>query len=526
MPADRLPEIPGYGVLERVGSGGMGEVYKATSLADRRPVALKIEGEIVALDRGSGLRERFLREARILQGLEHENLPEFYEAGELPDGRLFIAMELLVGRPLSRFAREPLKDLVPLLIQAASALRVVSEAGVVHRDVSPDNFFVVEVGGRSVVKLIDFGVSKDLESVKDGLTHVGSFLGKPAYCSPEQTGMLPDAEPIDWRTDLYSFGLTVHFLVLGRLPFSQGNVVELLRARLKEIPRDRFYQIQPERLRRLVIRLLQLTPEARPDSFEEVVAELLHLQAEIVAESAKRMEDSWKLRKKTTGRQRRGPAFQTAVETALRGAPPFPPREEAVHPPLVGTSLHSTLLSPRMLGVVSAAMLAGTILLFFGGVLRPRSLAGSALILISLSLATFAALRERADHRADEGTVTYVGDPGRGDLLPFSLLVTGDGPPREVRIVREDRLDPEEILIGRTVGPKGVPLSSKSVSGVQARIVPEAGRYLIENLSGTNRTLVNAAPLGDDERRPLGNGDRIEMAEVTIVFRPDVPDVS
>jgi serine/threonine protein kinase len=525
MSTDRLPEIPGYGVQERLGSGGMGEVYRAMSLADRRPVALKIEGEIVALDRGSGLRERFLREARILQDLEHENLPEFYEAGELPDGRLFIAMELLVGRPLSRFARSPLQELVPLLVQAASALQVVSEAGVVHRDVSPDNFFVVEVGGRSVVKLIDFGVSKDLESVKDGLTRVGSFIGKPAYCSPEQTGLLLEAEPVDWRTDLYSFGLTVHFLVLGRLPFSQGNVVELLRARLKEIPRDRLYDIQPERLRRLVIRLLQLKPEARPDSFEEVVAELLHLQSEIVAESARRMEDSWKRRKKVTGQQRRGRAFQTAVEAAALEKGGSRTGETRRSPTQTVPSARR-LMAPRSLLILSGAMIAGTLLLFFAGVLRPRSIPGSALILASLAVATVGALRERASRREEAPAVDYIGNPSTGDLLPFSLLVTGDGPQRDVRIVCDDGLAPEEILIGRTVGPRGLHLSSRTVSGAQARIVREADRYLVENLSGSNRTLVNSRPLGDDERRPLQNGDRIEMAEVSIVFRSALPKVS
>ena len=516
-----------------------GEVYKATSLKDHRLVALKIEGEIVAQD--TGLRERFLREARILQGLEHENLPQFYAAGELPDGRLFIAMELLVGRPLAKFARAKLEELVPLLIQAASALQVVSEAGVVHRDVSPDNFFVVEVGGKSVVKLIDFGISRDLASARDALTRVGSFVGKPAYSSPEQTGFLPEAPPVDWRTDLYSFGLTLYYLLNGRLPFPQGSVLELLRARLKQLPDEAFRDIEGERLRRLVMRLLRLNPDDRPDSFEEVVTELLHVQAGLAAETARRMEDSWMKRRKTTGRGR------TAKSRASRGiqaepAPAALPPETApwpAAPPAAAApseeraSVARQLLAPHALLAASAAMLAGVFLLFVLGGISPRSIGGSALIAVAVFLTALAAIRERYSRRGrppasfssaapvDE-VPDYAGDPSNGEVLPFSLLVRGDGPERIVRVVRpRGAASTPPIRIGRSVGPDEIYLATKTVSAVQALLSPSEAGYRIENASSTNPTRVNSSALAEGERRLLRDGDRIQVAAVTLTFRSD-----
>ena len=218
----------------------MGEVYRARCRPDGKIVAIKIEGEKASQDPRAHFRERFLREARILRELRHENLPQFYAVGEVPDGRVFIAMELLIGRTLSEFVGQDLETFIPLFLQCARALKVTSEAGVVHRDVSPDNFFVVEVGGRSVVKLIDFGISRDAAAIADGLTRAGTFLGKLKYCSPEQTGLLRGLGSVDWRTDLYSFALTMHAILLSRLPFRGSSAQEQFQARATELPPSTF----------------------------------------------------------------------------------------------------------------------------------------------------------------------------------------------------------------------------------------------------------------------------------------------
>ena len=285
---DPFPGFHEYEVQERLGSGGMGKVYRAVNRKTGRVVALKVEDILAHEDPEWHLRERFLREARILQGLHHENLPEFYAIGQLPDGRMYIALELLIGRPLSVFAGEPLEALVPLFIQCARALETIAEAGVVHRDVSPENFFVVEVGGHSVVKLIDFGLSKDFNAATEGLTRVGTFLGKPRYSSPEQAELVPGVAGIDWRTDLYSFGLTMHRMLTGMDLFPGRTAEEQIAARGKELPREALQEIRPPRLRKLLSRMLRLRPEERPESFDEVLVELLHVQSGLAAELAVR----------------------------------------------------------------------------------------------------------------------------------------------------------------------------------------------------------------------------------------------
>jgi serine/threonine-protein kinase len=295
--AEQLPGFEDYEIQERLGSGGMGEVYRAVYRKNGRAVALKVEGVRAHEDPEWRLRERFLREARILQGLHHENLPEFYAAGQLPDGRMYIAIELLVGRPLTVFSGAPLETLVPLFIQCARALQTIAEAGVVHRDVSPENFFVVEVGGHSVAKLIDFGLSKDASSFTEGLTRVGTFLGKPQYSSPEQAGQVSGVKEINWKSDLYSFGLSMHHLITGQVLFPGRTPMDQLQAREKDLPKESFKKIQPARLRKLLARMLKRNPAERPDSFDEIVVELLRVQAGLSAELASQMDRSARIRK-------------------------------------------------------------------------------------------------------------------------------------------------------------------------------------------------------------------------------------
>jgi TonB family protein len=307
------PEVRDYEVYERLGGGGMGEVYRAKSLRDGRIVAIKVESGGLS-DVDGQFRGRFLRETRILEGLRHENLPEFWGAGELSDGRLFIAMEFLEGRPLSSFAGSKLETLIPLYVQCAQVLEAIHGAGIVHRDISPDNFFVVEVGGRSVVKLIDFGISRDLDATSDGLTQVGSFLGKAEFCSPEQTGLLRGQSAVDWRTDMYSFGLTIFVLSSGKIPFPGKSVTEQIRGRLAELPRVAFQDVSQPRLRRLLARMLRLHPEDRPQSYSLVVAELLRVQSELAASAASRLE--------ATDRQRRREARRTRLAGTASASEP------------------------------------------------------------------------------------------------------------------------------------------------------------------------------------------------------------
>jgi serine/threonine-protein kinase len=503
----------------------MGEVYRARGLPDGRVVALKIEGDKASQDPRARFRERFLREARILRDLQHENLPRFYAVGEVPDGRVFIAMELLVGRPLTRFANQDLDSLIPLFLQCARALKVTSEAGVVHRDVSPDNFFVVEVGGRSVVKLIDFGISRDASAIADGLTRAGTFLGKLKYCSPEQTGLFRGAGPIDWRTDLYSFGLTMHAVILGCLPFLGATSQQQFQARAVELPADAFAAVPSERLRRLLAKLLRRSPDDRPGSFDEVVAELLRVKAELAEEQASRFDAS----------ARRGRGAEAPRPEAVPAAPPLLPAAQPEPPALDAPRRKpgfDRLLSGQGLAVVSALLIAGGLMLLATGA-SGNPLLAPMLFLVGAASAGLAARRRlaggtfRARMQSVEastggvarqtGGIEPTGNRPRG----AHLTVSGDGPTRDVQVCGdEDESWPVEIVIGRAVaeGPAAVRLTCRAVSGLQARLLHQGGTFSVENLSRTNTTRVNGRALASGEQRLLAVGDRIEMGPVTISF--------
>lgn len=504
----------------------MGEVYRARGLPDGRVVALKIEGDKASQDPRARFRERFLREARILRDLQHENLPRFYAVGEVPDGRVFIAMELLVGRPLTQFTNQDLDSLIPLFLQCARALKATSEAGIVHRDVSPDNFFVVEVGGRSVVKLIDFGISRDASAIADGLTRAGTFLGKLKYCSPEQTGLFRGAGPIDWRTDLYSFGLTMYAVILGRLPFLGATSQQQFQARAVELPADAFAAVPSERLRRLLAKLLRRSPDNRPGSFDEVVAELLRVKADLAEEQASRFDVSAR-------RQGRG-----VEEPRPQAAPPAPSVQsaaaQALSPALElprKTGFES-LVSDQGLAVVSALLIVGGLMLLATGASRNPLLA-STLLLIGAASAGLAARRHRAGRPAGAraksaeamtgGAARQTGDiePARDRPRGAHLVVSGDGPTRDVHLCGdEDGSWPLEIVMGRAVaeGPAAVRIACRAVSGLQARLLHQGGTFSVENLSRTNTTRVNGRELASGEKRLLAVGDRIEMGPVTISF--------
>ena len=215
-----------YRVVRRLGSGGMGTVYQAEQTRIGARVALKVLHPHLSQD--AGLLARFYAEAKTVNLVGDPHIVRIFDINEAPGGLHYFVMEYLEGQPLSQLPR-PLEPglLTHLLAQACEALEAAHAAGVVHRDLKPDNLFVLRHEGsqRPALKVLDFGVAKARASLNQPrLTAVGTVLGTPAYMAPEQwTG-----QPVDGRADVYALGVTAYLMATGRLPYPRGQVAELL----------------------------------------------------------------------------------------------------------------------------------------------------------------------------------------------------------------------------------------------------------------------------------------------------------
>lgn len=274
--AARLPAIGDviagkYRIDAHLGSGGVGVVFQATHVITNKALAIKW---MPGWAHHPQLMGRFLREARAAGSIDHPNVVDVYDVGEL-DGSVFMVMELLRGESLrARMQRAPLlepHEAVELLLSAMRGVHAAHHAGVIHRDLKPENVFVCEPNGEA--KVIDFGISRISLLDEPALTRDGAVLGTPAYMSPEQ---LQAPRDVDERGDVYAFGVILYEILAGHLPFEAASYESLILAIAHASPRP-LHEARaglPRGLCAVVMRALSKDRAQRPANLAQLMAAL------------------------------------------------------------------------------------------------------------------------------------------------------------------------------------------------------------------------------------------------------------
>jgi len=258
--------IAGYEILELVGEGGMGAVYRARQLSLDREVALKMLNPRLADN--EEFVARFKREARSIAKINHSNILQVYDVIDV-DGLHFILMEFVCGHSLSTRLKDTgfleWQECSDYIRQAALGLASAAKAGIIHRDIKPDNLMITE---DKIVKVSDFGLAKEVSSAE--LTQTGDLMGTPAYMSPEQC----DGGRLDTRTDIYSLGATYYRAITGVLPFNAPTPVAMMYKHKHEplIPPSQYMPSLPHTVDRIIQRMMAKTPEERFGGMDEVAA--------------------------------------------------------------------------------------------------------------------------------------------------------------------------------------------------------------------------------------------------------------
>lgn len=267
-----------YEIIEELGRGGMGAVYRAEDTKVEQEIALKLIKPEIASDKTTI--QRFQNELKTARQISHRNVCRMYDLGEDGDTR-FITMEYVRGEDLKSFIRRSkrlsIATAVDIAAQICEGLAEAHRLGVVHRDLKPGN---IMIDGEGEVRILDFGIARSLK--EKGLTVTGSMIGTPAYMSPEQA----EAGEIDHRADLYSLGVILYEMVTGSVPFEGETALSTAMKHKGESPEDpKHYNLQtPEELSRLILKCLEKKKEDRYQSAEKLQQELRNIEKDISTE--------------------------------------------------------------------------------------------------------------------------------------------------------------------------------------------------------------------------------------------------
>ncbi len=283
-----------YEILERIGIGGMGFVYRGRHITFNEVCAIKIVNDVIAGD--ANFLKRFQTEAVVTRKLRHPNAVRVDDFDYTEDGRPFIVMELVQGKNVGEILEEEGPMRVPRAVcvatQVAQALGFAHKLGIVHRDIKPGNIVLTtNEQGQETAKVLDFGIAKLREAVegaKPGMTMTGMVVGTPLYMSPEQFMGKNAGQEIDGRTDLYSLGVVLYQMVTAQLPFEGDTLYSLMMQHMEgnvRPPHELMPELQiPESLSHVILKAINKSRDQRFQTAEEFIAALGPLGSEVTVE--------------------------------------------------------------------------------------------------------------------------------------------------------------------------------------------------------------------------------------------------
>ena len=360
-----------FSILEPIGIGGMGRVYRAQQTPLDRVVALKVLNPNFPTSRDPGFQKRFLREASLSSKLRHPNTVTVIDYGQTDDGIYYIAMEYLEGRTLGQALAEsgplPWARALNVAQQICRSVREAHNLGVVHRDLKPANIMILNEADQDLVKVLDFGLVKSItpsaeEALNPEITQSGTFLGSPAYMAPEQA-----RNESDVRSDVYSLGVVLYQMLVGRPPFISKDHIELIFSHHKEPP-PAFSSVRPDvsvppEIEELVRKCLEKDPARRFQTMDELLEGMRGASMAAGGTSG--------IFKRPGGQNTTGP-YKTPLFAGISGDSSGGNETLAVDisvevPPEMQQARRRTLLLGGLVGGGLAALITGGLLLSSGG---------------------------------------------------------------------------------------------------------------------------------------------------------------
>ncbi len=479
-----------YKILNKVGQGGMGSVYRALHLAFDEERAIKVISADLMSD--ELFVKRFKYEAVITRKLQHPNAVRVDDIDEAEDGRPFIVMEFIQGQSLKKLIKEkgalPVERVCAIIRQVAEALDAAHRLGMIHRDIKPDNIVLIDAPQGEIAKVLDFGIAKLKEARMSGdakltLTGAGVLVGTPQYMSPEQA-MGKRGDELDGRSDLYSLGVVMYHMLSGSLPFKANTTMAAILAHVQK-PALNIRDIRPDLkfpipVANLVMKTLEKDPELRPRTARALIEELdraVRLISEVSAGPAITPPAG------VTGR--RG--------TVVMGSQPVEKSADSVTRIVLAQILPNGSIGEKYIldrpGMI-AGRLRGDIYLPDDPLIAQEharfTQLGEAAFVEDLGSPQGIFLRLRKPHQLKDGDVMLVG------RQKFRFDAAGP------KLVRLDKLDQDAddfplredvTVIGHAEGNYTFP-ADDYMSGTHARLTKRDGKVFLEDQNSTNGTFV------------------------------------